>query len=303
MLLCAECHSTIDKRWTVHPVTWLRRQKAVHEGGVKSALKSVGSDSKLTQVIRLSAPIGGSRVGIPREQCILAIRPNHCTADDWVISLNELEHLDENITVLTATEKITTELARLQSTMHDQNTSHHYSVFALAPISLLIHLGAQLDRTVPCDVYNRQHDRDDWTWQKGAPQHEFEWSELQRAANASEVALMVHTSGTNRRKDLPSHIDSSFAVYEIRPIGVAASKNIVRNLETVAAFRRCYEDVRRHIRDQHPKATTIHLFPAISPAIAVTIGRELIRKTDPSIQVYDWNKKAGGFQFALEVNQ
>lgn len=300
MLLCQPCHSLIDRHPERYTVEQLRDFKREHEASLTEVLNSAAKGSHRTKVVVLTAPIGGTQARIPEEHILQAIKPLVRVGDQWTLNLNDLSQLSESETIAAGKEKIARNLAVLQA--NGNAAIDHYSIFALGPIPLLIFLGAELDRNVPCHVYNRQHDRDDWTWQIGAPQHEFEWSEIQRAANASEVALMVHTSGTNRREDLPSHIDSSFPVYEIRPIGVAASKNIVRNLETIAAFRRCYEDIRRHIRDQHPKTTTIHLFPAVSPAIAVTIGRELIRKIDPSIRVYDWNKKSGGFQIALEVN-
>ena len=56
------------------------------------------------------------------------------------------------------------------------------------------------------------------------------------------------------------------------------------------------------IKTRHGEQAVIRVFPAMPVALAVEFGRILMPKADLSLQIYDENKKLGGFVRALEIN-
>jgi hypothetical protein len=99
---------------------------------------------------------------------------------------------------------------------------------------------------------------------------------------------------------LPAEIGAHFFVYSIHPCGVIPSKDVMRCEATLAEFKKAYEAFRALVRFQHADVQRIHLFPAVPPAIAITLGRELIAKVDPELMVYDW--RCDHYIQALGVN-
>jgi hypothetical protein len=81
----------------------------------------------------------------------------------------------------------------------------------------------------------------------------------------------------------------------------APSTDFLQTRSDLDGFRKIYQQFLALVRDKHPNAETIHLFPAIPAPVAVVCGRELLHKIPPSLQVYDRNRQDGGFKHILEV--
>lgn len=301
MLLCGDCHKVIDDHKEMHSIKLLREYKKQHEIAIADALRGISSNYQRTQIVVFEVPISGKLSQIPDEHCYQAIRPNYPTDKILRLSINDLSNIfDEKDIYKILGERIkdwvSIELSNSRSNIP------HYSVFALAPIPMLILFGNLLGRFTSCDFYNRQHIKDNWSWVEDAPVVNFNWHLVQAGSQSCNVALMVHTSGVNAVDSLPSEIDDTFSVYEICPLDELASKNAMQNRKSLENFKNCYEDFRRALNQQHKNLQKISLFPAVSPSVALMLGRELISKIDPSLSVYDKNKASGGFNFALEVN-
>ena len=56
------------------------------------------------------------------------------------------------------------------------------------------------------------------------------------------------------------------------------------------------------IKAEHGQDKVLHIFPAISLAYAVELGRIRQTKADLPLLVYDQNNKSGGFIPALKIN-
>jgi len=68
-------------------------------------------------------------------------------------------------------------------------------------------------------------------------------------------------------------------------------------------FSVAYQDLLGTIRDRHPGVASIHLFPAVPAPVAIACGREVLRKIDPAIHVYDFDKTESAYRYALKVNE
>jgi hypothetical protein len=163
--------------------------------------------------------------------------------------------------------------------------------------------GFQLGNLIPADVYHHHHDTDDWTWKDETEHVNYTWRRVRQGTDQARVALMLSCSGTVAPESLPNEIDNNFSIYEIRTEGCEPSTNALRTRQGLENFKHMYEEFRRMVRRVHPELTTLHLFPAVSPPIAILCGRELMPKVDPVLRIYDFDKRSHGFCFRTEVNK
>lgn len=301
MLLCGSCHKLVDQRRTEFPIQLLRKYKAQHEAQVRQAIEMVGVESKRTSIVRFVAPIGSAISDIPLNDARRALFPKIASDRPCDISLNEMHGIAEGSIYEQGAQLITTQFRGFLATASREEPIQHFSIFGLGPIPLLVHLGFTLGRNIPADVYNRQHQHDDWTWQTRAPTHDFDIARITNGSTPDSVAFLLSCSGQVNRDSLPLFFDDRFTIYEIKPRGCIPSKNVLRNPHTLEAFKSRYEEFRRTLAQSHRGIQTLHLFPAVPPAIAITLGRELIEKVDPKLRIYDWRRNE--FVYALEVNK
>src|SRR5436190_21411863 len=97
----------------------------------------------------------------------------------------------------------------------DVHETGHISLFALAPIPLLVYLGRQLSNKVPVDPYQRHRDTEDWAWKTDGKPVGYKFRRIHKGTDHTKVAITLPLSGPIKTKDLPEEIDNRFSVYEI----------------------------------------------------------------------------------------
>jgi hypothetical protein len=301
MLLCPECHHLVDTRPLEYPCEVLRKYKTVHEERV-FRLTGVDTDSKTT-VVQLKSRIGEQTVAIPAPEIYRAISPRYAEDPQGiVIDLTNIDGQDGGF-YQAAVSTIKRRVAMLYEPGMEADKTKHISLFALAPIPLLVFLGSQLSNKVAVEIYQRHRDTEDWVWKTNVETAEYHFLKRQSGTDSSSVALLLSLSGAILFPDLPAEIDKTFSVYEITLAKDTPRPSFLRTREDLAAFKKVYEEARSSIRRDHAGLTSLHLFPAVPAPIAVLCGREPLPKVDPVLIVYDNNKNRGGFQQILKVNE
>ncbi len=300
MLLCPKCHKLIDDHPERYTRQTLEEYKRRHEDRIRH-VTGLGPDQKTT-IVQLKANIGGQPVDIPVPQVIEAVAPRYPTdLRGFIIDLTSI-HGEDGAFLVTAAQNIKSQVDRLFSPGMDIEKTRHISLFALAPMPLLIYLGRQLGNKIPIELHQRHRDTENWTWKGDGEPVNYESRVLKEGTDRLKVALVLSLSGTIPREALPPEITCDFYIYEVTLAGSTPNPTFLRTKEDLQRFKEAYQAFLRNLMRDHGVLDAIHLFPAVPAPVAVLCGRELFSKIDPKLKIYDYDKAKGGFVFALEVN-
>ena len=298
MFLSANCHKEIDDHPARYPVATLRKYKKAHEDRIR--LVTGLHDSGRTAVLVVKALIGGHSVSIPFEHVVQATAPRYPSSHDpCVIDLTTIS--DEGPEFLkVACRTIEDQLNRFFGSGGEGRRIGHASVFALAPIPVLIFLGNKMSNKIPLDLFQRHRDTEHWSWKDGEGTARYAVRRV-RAGKPGKVALILSLSGTVRAGDLPAEMGTA-TVYAITLAGQVPSTTFLSTKSDLDAFRQAFQEAMGLVLQEHGKLAAIDLFPAVPAPVAVLVGRDLLPKAHPAVRVWDFDKAKGGFTYKLEVN-
>lgn len=301
MLMCQPCHHLVDKvKPLEYPREKLEEYKRQHEERIFRQTEA--KEDFTTSVVQLKSLINGQMVDIPVSNVKAAVAPRYVNdPKGFIIDLTGIEGSDGAF-YSAARATIKKRVARLYDDGMDVDRTHHISLFALAPIPLLIYLGSRLSNKVPVDAYQRHRDTEDWLWKSSGDPVGHIFRTVQGGKDKSKVALLLSLSGTLTPEKLPKEVDESFYIYEITLAKGTPAPTYLRLMEDLDNFRDVYQHALRFIEKEHLALKNIHLFPAVPSPIAVHCGRELLPKVDPVLSVFDNDKKLGGFKYIFDVN-
>ncbi|MDX0518546.1 HNH endonuclease [Sinorhizobium medicae] len=299
MLLCAKHHRLIDDEAPFdHPEELLLRMKNEHEQRVRIAA-GIQPD-RASHVIRFGANIGMNEALVAREDIFASMQPDRSPASFDTIDLEmlglSLDDAEEQYWQVQQTnlqrqfaEKIRGRIERQQIT--------HASVFALAPQPLLIELGRQLCDILPAEVHQRHREPATWKWQNDNAPIEFQ---LEAPTEVhSTVALILGLSATISKARIDAVLGHDVSIWSITAI--SPHNDIMRNAGDLSRFRQELRRLFDRIKSMHGEGATINVFPALPVSAAVELGRVWMPKADLPLNVFDQNRRIGGFAPALRI--
>jgi hypothetical protein len=305
MLLCDMHHRLIDKVPVVeHTTEVLRQYKHDHEERIERQT-SVHS-SKRTLIILV-----GTRVGHRRADGILnddeaqeAVFPQRYPATDRGI------HIKLNDVPITEKDSSFWDLAKLsiergleQLARGEDPTGrpiNHLSIFAIAPIPVLIFLGQQLSNITAADVYQRHRNPPSWKWQEFVNEG-FDYTTLTPKEAESEciVAINVSLSGHIHEAEITAAIGKPIPTYLLTI--TKPSVHYLRAQEQLELFAQEWRGLLTKIRMTHGEKCEVHVFPAVPNSVAVEMGRALLPKIDPIMHLYNRNDPTDTFRRVMTI--
>jgi len=299
ILVCSKHHKLIDNKKLVkkYSVGLLRDFKRLHEERI--SIQTSIQENMATTILIFKANIGDCMVEIPFDQICQAIYPKY-PSDDKGIELDFTKHSGEGDKHFWNSFK--DEISSQIKLNLRKSKINNLSVFALAPIPLLIQLGKCLGNKISSDIYQRHRDAQDWIWKKNTAGKSFRYIVKKRCINSKnkKIVLILSLSGKIHHNEIKDLIGKKVARYEItieRP-----SPNFLKTRKHLLKFKEIYRNLISEIRSKHGPKCQIHLFPAIPAPIAVLCGQELLPKSDPQLYIYDYNKEKNGFRFIFNIN-
>lgn len=307
LLLCHACHRKVDapENQGVYTVEVLRQIKKDHEDMVSAATDFASQHRTL--VVVTDAVVRDSSAKASHRQIAQALvasrrapysvdgRPVRVTinladpeTDPWVWERGRLR-IDEAVAKIRA----------------DTEPGHvdHVSVFALAPIPLLVYLGHVLDDKISVDVYRRARDDTDraWCWPTERPDPpEFVTSVEPVDANAAEAVVLVSISGSVSYARIPESL-KSFPRVDLRPSEVVPNLDCLNSPEAVVSFGAAWRGLLGRVEHDLPRVDRLHVFAAVPAPAAVAMGRYRSRSANPALVIYQRNIN-DTYSAAMEVD-
>jgi hypothetical protein len=297
MLLCPECHKLVDDRPDQFSVQTLRRYKADHELRVRRLTEM---DKNLeTRVVIVKSRIGPDLVEVPEGDVRDALAPFY--PDDshfFTIDLTCLR-VESDTFYQAASDTIR---KSLQTLFESRGHPQRISLFALAPIPILVYLGNLLSNKIALNLFQRHRDTGDWTWKDSGIPVQYHFQKVHDGADAHKVALLLPLSGYIEPASLPEKVRRDFTLYEIGLEGQTPAPHFLNIKDDLVAFQIKYREAISVIAEAHHALDELHLFPAVPAPVAVACGHELLPKVHPQLLVWDNDKNQGGFRLILTVN-
>lgn len=299
MLLCAKCHRLIDNEAPDdHPEELLVLMKEEHERRVR--LASGIQPDRASHVIRFGANIGKNEALVAREDIFASMLPERSPASFETIDLEmlglSLDDADEQYWQVQQTNLQRLFADKIRGRIERQQITHA-SIFALAPQPLLIELGRQLCDILPAEVHQRHREPATWKWQNDSAPIQFQVEAPTEVY--SKVALILGLSATISKGRIETVLGHDVSVWSIRAI--SPHNDVMRNAGDLSQFRQELRRLFDQIKAVHGEGATINVFPALPVAAAVEVGRIWMPKADLPLNVFDQNRKVGGFFYALRI--
>lgn len=302
MLMCHDCHKTIDQDKTGEKYSgeMLRGWKLQHEERIY--IVSGVSNTNKTHVVFYGANISEQTSPILKYDAYSALFPDHYPADENPLKLSMLCSHEDKSEAFWSTEQthLTTVFSRLIEPLIIENDPAHFSLFALAPMPLLIKLGALFTDKTSVDVYQPIREPKTWRWQ--TPPDNFEFKIIKPASFNLPPALVISLSARVDHERVKAILGNDCSIWEITVDDNFCNNDFIKSLEQLSKFRESMRKLIAQIIEKHGMAD-LSVFPAMPVSCAVEMGRIRMPKADMPWVIYDQNSKIGKFIYALTIGE
>lgn len=308
LLACENCHGEIDVLLNEKTVdkAFLLRLKADHEAEVRRLTGMISSAR--TSVIRMVADIRGSRTSLASAEAILAVIrhgrvPHFLGTHDGTSEEIDLRDIPGEGGASSgyyqqAVAKIDDVIERRIAEAIKRDEVAHLSVFALARVPLLVHLGSRLDDTVSVEIFQRHRSTDNWVWPERDPGTAFELVRARDGDPDQDVALITNLSGSTPLEELPADLGGT-TVFTITP-STGPAEDVVSHPAILTRFTETVRAFFTDLEATHKGTKQVHLVGALPASPAVAFGRVLkSRGIRPDIVTYD--RTASGYVAAVVI--
>lgn len=302
MLLCDPHHREIDglKTRDKYSIDFLQGIKQRHEKRI-AVVTSIRED-RSCHVVRFAAGIGKNESPVSFERVKEALLPERYPADGNSIDLDVPDlgvgdhdprywSLHQDLLRQKFAEKIRGRLER--------GEIHRLAVFALAPMPLLIELGRLLSDITDAEIRQLLREPKSWRWDDNPTQFKLNRSKPENPNKAAAVALKLEISAPIDDARVQSSLDQDASIWSLSAVG--ANNDILRSPEHLRIWRQEVRSILEAIKNDHPDADILHVFPAIPLSCAVELGRVWMPKAHLPMKIYDQNRAKGGFVPTISV--
>jgi hypothetical protein len=300
LLTCHKCHETIDwkKDGGRYSIELLQNWKARHEARIER-VTGVDPDHH-SHVVLYDRAIGGVHSPVRYDRATVAMFPDRFPAEDQPLQLaasaSDCTEKDEEFWAV----EIKDLERKYERKIHDRLTNgeiDHLSVFALAPMPLLIRLGTLLTEIRDVDVYQLHREQKGWTWPSVDKGIDLKIEKPSRYDGAP--SLVIALSATIDDSRVKSVMGDDTAIWRITI--PEPTQECIRSKADLFAFKQTARLLLNEIKASHGQDAVLSIFPAAPVSAMVELGRVRQPKADLGWIIYDENRALGGFTKAVEI--
>lgn len=300
MLLCDVHHRLVDKIDVAgHSVQLLQEYKRRHEARIE--LVTGIQDDQRSHVLLYGAKIGEHGSPLSFSKAASAMIPARRPAEPTAIELGwKPSPFEDSETAYWMMERevLRRQFAERMKAKLDGGKIEHLSVFALAPIPLLIELGRLLSDLPAAEVFQLHREPADWKWREEPRSFAYELIPPVDSSRKT-VALILGLSADVIPVRVEAVLGANVAVWTLKH--AQPGNDFLHSAVQLQEFRRALREAFNRIKAEHGEDAELHLFPAVPVSAAVEIGRVWMPKADLQFAVYDQNRKTGGFTRVFDI--
>lgn len=299
MLVCPQCHITIDRNEQKYKPELLFEMKRKHEERI-FRLTSIGA-GRHSHMVFYTASIAGTHLSVNDHDARNALAligryPSEISPIDLGQKGNLIEDNEEDFFTSNAKNLCRSIKTRIFDVVSE---GEHISLFALAPQPLLMLMGKLLNDKYNVAVFQcHRRDTDKWSWDKSNNQIVFRAIVPENASNITKIALAFSLSSHIRRERITSVLGEDTAIYSVTVD--SPNRTFVTNPKIMDDFVSTTREIMESIKLRHGKDMDIHIFPAMPASLAVRFGMDYMPKTDNKLIIYD-ELTEKGFVYALSI--
>lgn len=299
MLMCDKHHRLIDKIDVVgHPEKLLLEWKKEHENRIE--IVTAINPNHHSHIVTYKANIGQHSPSFDFQYLANYLLPNFYPATTATIDLGAVDSpLRDKDSVFWESEfKILEE--HYNNRLRDllmKNQVSHISLFAFAPMPLLIKLGTLLNDIQNVDIHQPIRTPKTWNLSNDIIQTKFEIIEPEEFTDV--VALNISLSADINNDRITSVLGSKCSIYTLK-----IDKPFVDFLQSkhqLNEFSKTARIMFNQIKSKYNSTTSLNIFPAMPIATAIELGRCWMPKADMPMVIYDENKLNSGFFKTIEI--
>lgn len=302
MLLCHDCHKTIDKdiNGDKYSANLLKKWKHEHEQRVFIASNIV--IDKTSHVVLYSANIGDEKSPINKSQVFQAMFPDKYPVSDIPISLSTSLSFTDKDKIFWEAEVQNLEVSFREIILPKikENNPSDFSIFAMAPMPLLIKLGSLFTDKISVDTYQPIREPKTWRWQEEPK--DFEFVVTNDEEYEKEPVLILSLSGKISRDRIYEVVGNDINIWEITVSDGFLHNDFMRSKAQLSLFRKEIRKLMVQINEKHSKKP-LKIFPAMPISCAIELGRVRMPKSDMQWIIYDQNNKADKFIEAITIGE
>lgn len=298
MLLCRRCHKEIDDNEDKYSVELLQTWKKEHEGRI-SLITSIKQNHH-SHIVSYKANVGQHTPTFDYKYLANYLLPDYYPAQTVDIKLGiedspfrdkddfffdvELKALEINFT------------QRLAPLLN-QSQINHISLFAFAPMPLLIKLGTLLN-----DIHNveiHQPVRNPKTWNLSSNDLSENYNVIEPDNLFDKVALNISLSADIENSRITSILGEDCSIYTLtidKPFN-----DFLKSKDQLNEFSKTIRLLLNRIKLKFNSEVPLNIFPAMPIATAIEFGRCWMPKADMPLVIFDENKINDGFFKTFEI--
>lgn len=304
LLLCHDCHKIIDdpEHIDFFPPEKLREIKASFERRIEMVTESGGLTR--TAALRVGSDIRGSlALASQREVAETLLAVNYLGLVETQRSGDFTCRIHGRVGgrgFWDSAQQSIDDTINLVRQAIDSGDVEHISVFAIAPIPLLVYLGWHLDDKTPTRLFQKHRDQFvGWSWADHGEPVEFEVSTTGSTDDVEDVVLICAVTSEVNLARLPAELTGAPRV-EVRPVRIAPDAVLMSHEQSLTNFARHWRGALAAAEAEYQGARRWHLVVSGPVTVAVEAGRAVMRDVHPPVTVYELG--SGSYEAALTIN-
>ncbi len=300
MLLCDNHHRLVDKvDVDGHPESLLLLMKKEHEDRIER-LAEIDRNMH-SHIVTYKANIGIHSPIITYESVREFLFPTHYPALNYSIDLgltNSPQRDKDESFWITELETLTSNFNENLKPKFKKGEISHLSIFALAPMPLLIKLGTLINDIHHSEIH--QPVRSPKTWNLDDDDNEIKYKVSKPLKKHQTVALNISLSATINNERITNVLGDECSIYTLtidQPFN-----DYLKSKRHLQDFSIEIRKLFNHIKSKHDAMTPLHIFPAMPVATAIELGKVWMPKADMPLIIYDENTINSGFFKAIDIS-